>query len=174
MNEEQQITVAPAVNFLPAVPFGITKAQGDNIAVEFVGRLLEQGFANEKEPLQMAEAFSGIEYIIGKIKENPAYIGLIRDEISKYGKDGYKSESGAVLECMETGTKYDYSNDAEWVELNKVFKTAEAARKAREEYLKKIPAGTQIVEDGVILAEAPSKTSKSTYKVSLYGERSKK
>lgn len=176
MNEEKSNVgeLRPAVHFLPTIPVGITKAKGDSIAKEFVDTLMDVGAPYADYPLQMAEAFSGIDYIVSKIKEDKRYIEFIRDEIAKHGKEGYTSPSGAVLECMEAGVKYDFSSDAEWVALNENVVEATKARKIREDYLKKIPAGTQIVLEGVILAEAPTKKSTSTYKVSLFGERSKK
>lgn len=91
----------------------------------------------------------------------------VMDEIKKYGKD-HITTRGVKFELAETGTKYDYSNNPEWVALEAELKEVQARKKEIEEKLKKIPAGNALVDEltGETLI-GPSKTSKSSFKITL-------
>lgn len=91
----------------------------------------------------------------------------VMDEISKYGKD-HTTARGVKFELAETGTKYDYSNNPEWVSIEKELKAMQDRKKALEDKLKKIPAGAALVDEstGETLI-GPAKTSKSSFKIIL-------
>lgn len=91
----------------------------------------------------------------------------IMDEIVKYGKNHITAQ-GVKFELAETGTKYDYSNNPEWVAVDAELKGVQDRKKELEERLKKIPAGTALVDEstGETLI-GPSKTSKSSFKITL-------
>jgi hypothetical protein len=95
------------------------------------------------------------------------FLSAVMDEIKKYGKD-HTTGRGVKFELAETGTKYDYSENPEWVAIEERLKAVQAEKKALEEKLKKIPAGSTLVDEstGETLI-GPSKTSKSSFKIIL-------
>ena len=82
--------------------------------------------------------------------------------------DGRAGFDGAKVEICETGVKYDFSLNEEWVRLAEAEAAIAEKRKALEERLKKIPAGKSLVdnETGEFLI-GPAKSSKTSIKVTL-------
>lgn len=87
--------------------------------------------------------------------------------IEAVDKGDYDLE-GCKVEKMEAGVKYDYSANPEWVNLNRTLIETQQAMKELEDRLKKIPAGSELVdtETGEVLT-GPAKTSTTTFKVTL-------
>jgi hypothetical protein len=142
---------------------GLTKADIARMATNAVDGVLEKG-----NVLQIAEVLSGMEAFIKAVKADPRFPEYVREELAKHPKGKYESASGAKIELKETGTSYDYSHNPQWVELNSQEAAIAEKRKALEERLKKIPAGTVLVdeESGETLC-GPAKSSKSSYAVTL-------
>jgi hypothetical protein len=76
--------------------------------------------------------------------------------------------SGAKLELCEAGVSYDYSNNGEWNELDRQLRVLMEKKKILEEKLRKLAPGSMVVdtETGEV-TEAPVKTSRSTYRITL-------
>lgn len=150
---------------LPQIGAGLTKPQIKIIAQNSVNELLENG-----RILEAAEALSIMEKFIEEVRSSKAFTDYVRDEISKNGKELINS-SGAKLELSEAGIKYDYSqcNDPILVQLEARFEGAKAMLDERKKYLKAIPSsGIEVlIEDEVVNLFPPSKSSSSTYKITL-------
>lgn len=95
---------------------------------------------------------------------------MVRDEVAKWnGK--YTTPRGVKFENAETGTKYNYSicNDQSLLLLEIDAKAAAEKLKERQEFLKKLPVeGVEIrQEDELVRIYPPSKSSTSSYKITL-------
>jgi len=86
-------------------------------------------------------------------------------ELAKYS--GKTTMSEAKIEIAETGVKYDYSTDLVWQKLKQENELTSSALKEREDLLKKIPAGSQLVDENGEVATGPTKTSTTSYKITL-------
>lgn len=89
-------------------------------------------------------------------------------EIEKYGKDC--TVLGAKLEVVETGTKYDYSCDEKWNEINDQLKPIQERLKEQEEMIKmatKIGADSIDTDTGEVIARKVIKVSTTSPKVTL-------
>jgi hypothetical protein len=147
---------------LPQSWQGLTKKDIESAADAAVTNLLENGGA-----LEMAERISALEAFLKAVKGDERFTSYVREELAKNGGK-LTTASGAKIEAMGAGVSYDYSQNGIWVELDRQEKEIAAKRKALEEKLKTIPAGKMMVdeEDGEVWV-GPSKSSKSTYRVSL-------
>lgn len=106
-----------------------------------------------------------------KIEPDRELVGMIRDEVQKYGKV-FTTPRGVKFELAETGTKYDYSNcnDQELVELEGQLEVLKEKVKTRQEFLKTVPQeGLDIItgHGEPVKIFPPTKTSNSSFKVSL-------
>lgn len=145
---------------------GLSKSEIKSMAENAVSHVIETG-----EVLKAAEGLAAMENFIKEFKASEAFKDYTRTEIEKYGK-AFTSSSGAKLELAETGSKYDYSmcNDPELEVKMQALETAQNDVKERQDFLKNLPlSGVDIVtSDGEVLKiYPPSKTSVSSYKVSL-------
>lgn len=145
---------------------GLTKIDIKEMATTAVETCLQKG-----NPLQVAEALSGMELFIKEVKDDPCYKNYVREEIGKYPK-GFTSKSGAKLECAETGTKYDFSKcaDPELERLEQLLEVDKMLLDQRKDFLKTVPESGMdtITADGeVVKVFRPSKSSTSSYKVTL-------
>ena len=90
-----------------------SQAQIDTFSDDLI-RSVKDGEASALEVLVQLKAFEKVtERVIKEIKENCLRESELHPEttVNLYGADITKAD---------TGTKYDYSNDAEWVNLNVV------------------------------------------------------
>jgi hypothetical protein len=106
-----------------------------------------------------------------KIPEDKELIEMIREEVTKYGKT-FTTPRGVKFELAETGTAYDFSqcNDSELLALEQQAQEATEKVKARKEFLKTVPSKGLEIHDGdgeLYTVYPPSKSSKSSYKVSF-------
>ncbi len=109
-----------------------------------------------------------------KIEPDIELLGYIRERIHTEGeKDKLTTSRGVKFECAETGSSYDFSKcgDPVLADLEQKAKEAADALKARKEFLKTVPTSgltvtdTETGETSTIFP--PTKTSKSSYKVTL-------
>lgn len=105
------------------------------------------------------------------IPEDKELIGMIREEVGKYGKT-YTTPRGVKFELAETGSSYDFSqcNDPELALLEQQAEEHAKKLKERKEFLKTVPTKGLEIHSGdgeLIKIYPPSKSSKSSYKVSL-------
>lgn len=142
-------------------------------------RIMEQGGAFEY--VETIKFFAALDKQINgdkaaKIEEDKEFIELIRDEISKQGNGGDKAEfktaRGVKFTLAEVGTAYDFSqcNDPELIEFEELAKFWADKVKERKDFLKTVSvAGLDIItkEGEVIKIYPPSRSSKSSFKVSL-------
>lgn len=145
---------------------GLKKSDIKSMANSAVESVMEKG-----NVLVVAEALSVMETFIKEVKADDRFKEYTREETSKYPK-GYVSPSGAKIECAETGTKYDYSqcHDPELFSLTTEMEFLKIKIEERQKFLKTVPIqGMKFVdEDGeVFMLYPPSKTSTSSYKVTL-------
>lgn len=105
------------------------------------------------------------------IPEDKEFTGMVRDEVAKYGKSA-TTPRGVKIELAETGTSYNFSkcNDPELAKLEAEAVQAAEKVKQRKDFLKAVPAqGLEVLAEGgeLIMVYPPSKSSKSSYKVTL-------
>ena len=150
---------------LPQISAGLTKNQIKIIAQNSINELMDSG-----RILEAAEALSIMEKFIEEVRSSKAFTDYVRDEVSKNGKE-ITNSSGAKIELSEAGTKYDFSQcqDPLFAQLTAKFEGAKAMLDERKTYLKSIPsAGVEVlIEDEIVKLYPPSKTSSSTYKITL-------
>jgi predicted heme/steroid binding protein len=109
-----------------------------------------------------------------QLKVIEEFVKDARERLNKYTIDElYKHQGGKVniydakIETAETGVKYDYSGDPTWAELKAKSDESTSALKQREDILKKIPAGHTLVDENGEAAIGPTKTSTTSYKITL-------
>jgi len=150
---------------LPQISAGLTKNQIKIIAQNSINELMDSG-----RILEAAEALSIMEKFIEEVRSSKAFTDYVREEVSKNGKE-ITNSSGAKIELAEAGTKYDFSQcqDPILAQLQAKFEVAKAMLDERKTYLKSIPsAGVEVlIEDEIVKLYPPSKTSSSTYKITL-------
>ena len=109
-----------------------------------------------------------------QLKVIEEFVKDARERLNKYTIDElYKHQGGKVniydakIETAETGVKYDYSGDSTWAELKARSDESTSALKQREDILKKIPAGFSLVDENGEAAIGPTKSSTTSYKITL-------
>jgi hypothetical protein len=147
---------------LPAIREGLTKRQIESMASVSVDALLEEG-----NVFEVAEAIAAMEEFVKAVRKDSRYIDFIRDELAK-NNGKLRSSSGACIELCEAGVSYDYSQDGTWRMMDEQMKILQEQKKCREEELRKLAPGRLAVdpETGEVL-QGPTKTSRSTYKITL-------
>jgi hypothetical protein len=149
-------------NTLPAIQEGLSKKQIDTMASSSVDVLLEEG-----NVFEVAEAIAAMEEFVKAVRKDSRYIDFIRDELAK-NNGKLRTSSGACIELCEAAVTYDYSQDGTWNMLDNEIKDLQQQKKSREEELRKLAPGRMAVDpDTGEVIQGPSKTSKSTYKITL-------
>jgi len=150
---------------LPVLTSGLTKTQIKIIAQSSVNELMSNG-----RILEAAEALTVMENFIKEVRSSKEFTEYVREEVGKNGKD-ITNPSGAKIELAETGTKYDYSgcNDSALIEVESKLVEIESLISDRKAWLKTIPAeGMEVViGDEIVRVYPPTKTSTSSYKITL-------
>jgi polyribonucleotide nucleotidyltransferase len=147
---------------LPYISTGLSKTQIKVLADSAVSGVLEDG-----NVLQVAEALSAMDEFVKTVRKDDRFIDSVIEELGK-SKGRITTASGAKIETTEAGVSYDYSQNADWKELDSQIKELTEKRKAIEEVLKKIQPGKMLVDEetGETLV-GPAKTSTSSYKLTL-------
>lgn len=147
---------------LPQLKEGLSKTQIANLADSAVSSLLEEGSV-----FGVAEALATMEEFVKTVRKDERYIQFLRDELARH-HGRLITSSGAKIELCEAGVTYDYSNNAEWRELEAERYEIERRKKAVEEKLRLLAPGRIAVdpETGEVL-EGAQKKSKSTYRITL-------
>jgi len=150
---------------LPVLTSGLTKTQIKVIAQSSINELMSNG-----RILEAAEALTVMENFIKEVRSSKEFTEYVREEVGKNGKD-ITNPSGAKIELAETGTKYDYSgcNDSALIEVESNLVEIETLISDRKAWLKTIPAeGMEVViGDEIVRVYPPTKTSTSSYKITL-------
>jgi hypothetical protein len=151
---------------VPQITSELTKTQIKIVADNVVSNIMENG-----NVIEVADTISKMELFLKELKSNTSYIGILYDEVSKYGKS-YTTASGTKLELAEVGVKYNYKicQDAIWNELQNSLESIQALIKNRETFLKAVPNhGLDIInEDGEVLKiYPPNKSSTSSVKCTI-------
>ena len=149
---------------LPQLSSGLTKTQIKVIAQSSVNELMNNG-----RILEAAEALTVMENFIKEVRSSKDFTEYVREEVSKNGKD-ITNPSGAKIELSEKGI-YDYSgcNDSALIEVESNLVEIEKLISDRKAWLKTIPAkGMEVViGDEIVRVYPPTKTSTSSYKITL-------
>lgn len=149
-------------NTLPSINEGLSKKRITDLADESVGRLLEEG-----DVFQVAEALATMEEFVKAVRSDERYVQFLRDELAKH-HGRLVTHSGAKIELCEAGVSYDYSDNAEWRELEAERYELERRKKALEQKLRLLAPGRVAVDpDTGEMLEGPQKRSKSTYRITL-------
>ncbi len=139
----------------------VSKTEISSLAKDFVSYVGETGGA-----LTKAASIAALEEFVKKVKADPEWKDIVRDEL----KDGETEVNGVSIKPIESGVKYDYSvcQCSEWDTLDTKIKELTDSKKSLEEKLKMVAKGTTIIneETGEVYLP-PTKTSTSTYQVSL-------
>jgi hypothetical protein len=152
---------------LPTITNEFTKTQIKIIAENSVNEVLESG-----NVIDVADSISKMELFIKEVKSNKVFVEYLRDEVAKYGKECF-TKSGTKIELFEGGVKYNFATcgDIEWETLNAQMESLKTQIAEREKFLRYVPLKGQPIVCKVT-GEAydvypPSKTSTSTYKVTI-------
>lgn len=132
-----------------------------SMASDNIIRLVDEGHENA---LDVAIWLKAMEELVKETREKLTQYTI--SELDKY-KDGKASIYDVKVERVEVGVKYDYSGDYVWREMKQFADKANTALKNREEMLKKVPQGHQLVDENGEAMEGPVKTSTTSYKVTL-------
>lgn len=146
---------------------GNTKKEIENLALLLIEDTLEKG-----NPIELAEKIAATENLIKVIKDNDRYKTYVIDELGKYsGK--FSTGSGTKIETCESGVKYNYDkcNDPVLADLYNQQRELDGRVKFRESFLKAVPPEgidmTDVDSGELYKIYPPSKTSTTTYKVTL-------
>ena len=146
------------INRMPA-----TKAQ---IEV-FKNMVIEELYSGQYDILEIAIKLKALENTIKEILSDNRYKDITVNELEKHPK-GKALYNNAELQVCETGVKYDYSNcnDTVLKDLSNEINRLTELKKARENWLKSIDAGTPDQQTGEIL-NPPAKKSVTNIKITL-------
>ena len=126
--------------------------------------LIQQVDSGEVDPIDAVLQLKVLEEFVKDAREKLNSYAI--DELYKYQACKVNIYD-AKIEIAETGIKYDYSADIVWQKLKQENELTSSALKEREELLKKIPAGSQLVDENGEVATGPLKTSTTSYKITL-------
>jgi len=126
--------------------------------------LIQQVDSGEVNPIDAALQLKVLEEFVKDARERLNKYTI--DELYKYQACKVNIYD-AKIEIAETGVKYDYSGDSVWAELKAKSDETTAALKQREDVLKKIPAGHTLVDENGEASIGPTKSSTTSYKITL-------
>ena len=109
---------------LPSIKEGLSKTQILELADQSVNVVLEEG-----NVFQVAEALAAMEEFVRNVRKDERFVQFLRDELAKH-HGRLITNSGAKVELCEAAVSYDYSNNAEWCELDDQIKILMEKRKA--------------------------------------------
>lgn len=118
-------------------------------------------------PVEAYISVSRMESAIELFKKNARVRDMVITELERDG--GKESFADGMVEVCETGVKYDYtsSNDSKLDEMYATLEAIKADIKEREAFLKSIPAGGMVDPDTGEVLHRPSKTSKTSVKITF-------
>jgi hypothetical protein len=170
---DNQIILAP-----DKIPV-LSKENAANFHTAVKERIFETG-NGLFEYLETVKFFAAVDKVINgdsasKIQPDKEFIDYTREQIKlNSDKDNFTTGRGVKFTIAETGTSYDFSNcnDPVLVRLEEQAKEAAEKVKQRKEFLKTVDAAIGLVitdtESGeTVTVYPPSKTSKSSFKISL-------
>lgn len=144
------------------IPSEVNKASIAALAEKVVKNSVEEGTV-----LKVAEGLSVMEKLVKAVREDESFVDSVVEELQK-NKTAVITNNGTKIEVCEVGTKYDFSHNPQWVELDEEIKQLTKRKKDLEESLKRIGAGKLMVDEstGETLSGA-AKTSKTSYRITL-------
>jgi hypothetical protein len=147
---------------LPSLSKCITKSQIGTLVDKCIRAVLEQG-----DTIAFVEHIKALEEFVHCVRKDDQLTDSVRDEVINHN-GRITTASGSRIELCEAGTKYDFSQDAEWTRLQEEIDDLSALQKQREQVLRFVKEGKMAVDEetGELLV-GPSKTSKSGYKITL-------
>lgn len=158
------VTETQMMNF-PVIRQGLKKSDLQAMANNSVESLLESG-----DPIATAECIAAMSEFIDLVKKDERFKSYVLDEVGKYGK-GRTLASGTKIELAEVGVKYNYDQcgDPVYAGLMQEKAALDFKIKTRESFLKMTPPeGVEVRhEDELITIYPPSKSSQSSYKITI-------
>lgn len=140
-----------------------TKSNIEKISTDLIADI-KNGWVDPFETLAKLEAIKAMcDQVRTGVEDH------VRTELEKYGKEGHKSLD-ASFALAEVGVKYDYSNDPVWADWNKQLEAVKEQMKESEKFLKALskPLAETNLESGEVIERIPpTKTSKSSFKITL-------
>lgn len=139
-----------------------------DLIVRSAKELLERVEAGDIDPLRLRTVIAMYEKAFDQIKKVVTEKAL--DEFDKYSEKALM-KGDCQIERMEAGVSYDYSNDSVWNEIKATENFWAEKRKAREKFLRAVPAdGMNEVDEvsgEVMKIYPPLKKSTTTLKFSF-------
>lgn len=125
----------------------------------FSTQVINEAESGNMNPLELKVRLKFLEACIDKI--SASINDSFKSEASKHGKNF--EFKGYEISEVEAGTRYDYSNDAEWVRCSKILKGRENFLKNLKEPITCVCADTGEIETYY----PPIKTSTTTFKFKM-------
>ena len=116
-------------------------------------------------PLESLVLINKIELFAKTLKSKVSKGALI--EAQKYNKEELKVFKGQSLQIAESGVKYDYSDDSEWMDLKSESNSINELLKDRETFLKTVKPNSVVNPVTSEYINPPLRTSSTTVKVTL-------
>jgi hypothetical protein len=143
--------------------FDVRRGDIETMASQIIDASIEDGSLD-----QLAVSVSVMEKVVEKIRGNSRFVNEVRYLVETNGDQGGVLQTpNAKIELAEVGFKYDYSRNPMWSDLKKTAEQAASQLKAYEEFLRRIPAGSTLVDDDGVAHIGPAKSSTSSYKLTL-------
>jgi hypothetical protein len=133
-----------------------TKTQVQN----YVSLIRKSVLDGEVDPLLFLQQVTALELLSTTLKKDELIKDTILEAAEKYGTKSFKN-GYASFQIKEVGTTYDYSvcQDVEWEQLKSEHTRIGDRLKARETFLKAIPADGEVFGSDGVQLELPIKKS---------------
>lgn len=142
-------------------------------------RAVEQIVNGEISPITIAANLAKLEKIIKTVKEDSRYSEAVLNSLLRRGDNGVLMVGDMKIEKIEAGIRFDYSDCGDY-RLQMLYNyrdELESQIKERETMLKGLPGRTTILDEEtgeVVCIYPPSRSSKTTYKVTEIKTKLKK
>jgi len=137
------------LNNIPATKSGVEEMV--NIAVDDI-------LSGRQNPIDVAIKLKAMEDVIKAIRANQDVKDFTMDTAEKTGSKSFDF-NGARITIAET-TKYDYTQDKRWSELDNTIKLNTEYKKHRERILQTLDSPVADPETGEIISPAPKTIDK--------------
>jgi len=148
-------TATGTIKLLP-----VSKGQLQLFRNKYIGEIAENGDA-----LEAAVQLKAMEELVDMLRKSKELREMIMSQVDKYPEKQFEYMGVDIQKC-ELGTKYDYTRDRVWCDLNAQERTLSEKRKERESLLKAMKEEMANPDTGEIIYPA-IKTSESFIKITI-------